>query len=71
MLSKEDLYGTMGIGTDDREDDVFAKSTVDALAARGFAIDEAGLIVLDERTEPALKDVLPALIRGEHADIII
>ena len=35
--------------------------------ARGFALDEADLIVLDERMEPALK-YLPALIRGENDD---
>ena len=65
MLSKEDLYGIMDIGADDRQFDVYAKSTFDALVARGFAFDESDLIVLDERMEPALKDV-PALIRGEN-----
>ena len=62
-VSKESLYKGMQIGLDDRQYDVFAKSTFDALIARGFALDEADLIVLDERMEPALKD-LPALIRG-------
>ena len=59
-LSKEILYGMVGV------DNVFAKSTFDALVARGFAFDEADLdlIVLDERMEPALKD-LSALIRGD------
>ena len=56
----------MNIGTDDREDDVFAKTTFDALVARGFAIDEADVIVLDERMDPALKDLVPAFIRGER-----
>ena len=65
MLSKEDLYGIMDIGADDRQFDVYAKLTFDALVARGFAFDESDLIVLDERMEPALKDV-PALIRGEN-----
>ena len=55
----------MDIGADDRQFDVYAKSTFDALVARGFAFDESDLIVLDERMEPALKDV-PALIRGEN-----
>ena len=63
-VSKEDLYEMMHIGTDDRSGDVYAKSTFDALVARGFAFDEADLIVLDERMEPALKD-LSALIRGD------
>jgi hypothetical protein len=66
-VSKEDLYEGMRIGLDDREFDAFAKSTFDALVARGFSLDEADLIVLDERMEPALKD-LPALIRGESND---
>ena len=63
-ILKERLYDGMNIGRDGRQFDVFAKSTFDALVARGFALDEADLIVLDERMEPALKD-LPALIRGE------
>ncbi len=47
---------------------VYAKSTFDALVARGFAFDETNLlVVLDERIEPALKDI-PALIRGETDD---
>ena len=57
-LSKERLYGMVGV------DNVFAKSTFDALVARGFAFDEADLIVLDERMEPALKE-LSARIRGD------
>ena len=64
-VSKKDLYGLLHIGTDDRSGDVYAKSTFDALVARGFAFDEADLIVLDERMEPALED-LSALIRGEN-----
>jgi len=66
-VSREVLYENLNIGADDREDDIFAKSTFDALVARGFALDEADIIVLDERMEPALKD-LPALIRGETGD---
>ena len=66
-VSKESLYDSMQIGGDDRQYDVFAKSTIDALVARGFALDEADLIVLDERMEPALKG-LPAMIRGETGD---
>ena len=58
----------MNIGTDDRKDDVFTKTTFDALVARGFAIDEADVIVLDERMEPALKDLVSAFIRGEYLD---
>ena len=53
-LSKEDLVEVLPVERDDR---VFAKSTFDALVARGFALDEADLIVLDERMEPALKDL--------------
>ena len=63
-ISEEILYEALEIGNDGRPSDAFAKSTFDALVARGFAFDEADLIVLDERMEPALKD-LPALIRGE------
>ena len=66
-VSREVLYENLNIGADDRPDDIFAKSTFDALVARGFALDEADIIVLDERMEPALKD-LPALIRGETGD---
>ena len=66
-VSKESLYGGVHIGEDYRQYDVYAKSTFDALVARGFAFDEADLIVLDERMEPALRD-LPALIRGETDD---
>ena len=64
-VSKESLYGGMYIGYFGRHYDVYAKSTFDALVTRGFAFDEADLIVLDERTEPALKD-LSTLIRGEN-----
>ena len=53
-LSKEDLDEVLAVGRDGL---VFAKSTFDALVARGFALDEADLIVLDERMEPALKDL--------------
>ena len=63
-VSKEVLYEELLIGNDYRQFDVYAKATFDALVARGFAFDETDLIVLDERIEPALKD-LPALIRGE------
>ena len=66
-VSKGILYEGLSIGYDDRRYDVLAKSTIDALVARGFAFDEADIIVLDERMEPALKD-LPALIRGETGD---
>ena len=64
-VPKNTFYGILGIlsiANDDRQYDIYAKSTFDALVARGFAFDEADLIVLDERMEPALKD-LPALIR--------
>ena len=63
-ITKERLYEELEIGEDDRQYDVYAKSTFDALVARGFAFDEADLIVLDERMDPALKD-LSARIRGE------
>ena len=52
----------MQIGHDGRPFDVFAKSTFDALVARGFAFDEADLIVLDEKIEPALKDLSARII---------
>lgn len=54
-VSKEDLHAVIQIGMSDRHFDVYAKATFDALVARGFALDEADLIVLDERVEPALK----------------
>ena len=63
-VSKESLYDGLLIGEAGRQYDVYAKSTIDALVARGFAFDEADLIVLDETMEPALKD-LPARIRGD------
>ena len=66
-VSKKRLYGDLNIGQVNREFDVYAKSTFDALVTRGFAFDEADLFVLDERMEPALKG-LPALIRGESYD---
>jgi hypothetical protein len=53
-ISKEELYSMMDIGRDDRGCDTIAKTTFDALVARGFAFDEADLIVLDERIEPGL-----------------
>jgi len=56
-VSREELYENLNIGADDRDDDIFAKSTFDALVARGFVLDEADLIVLDERMEPELKDL--------------
>lgn len=52
-----------GIGGKGRYGDVFAKSTVDALIARGFNLDPMDLVILDEETEPALKDELPDQIR--------
>ena len=66
-MSKADLYGEFCIGQDDREYDVFAKCTFDALVSRGFAFDAKDLIVLDERSEPGLKR-LPALIRRTGND---
>jgi hypothetical protein len=62
-VPKNILYDFLLIAEDNRQFDIYAKSTFDAFVARGFAFDEADLIVLDERMEPALKD-LPALIRG-------
>ena len=64
-VSKKDLYIATSIVRDDQlYSNVFAKSTFDALVARGFALDGGDLIVLGERTEPALKDLLE-LIEGE------
>ena len=64
-VSKKDLYMATSIVRDDKLfANVFAKSTFDALVARGFALDEDDVIVLDERTEPALKDPLED-IEGE------
>ena len=55
--SKEDLDKILSIGRDGRK---HKKKTFDALVARGFALGEADLIVLDERMEPALKDLSDA-----------
>ena len=66
-ISKADLYGEFCIGQDDREYDVFAKCTFDALVSRGFAFDAKDLIVLDERSGPGLRR-LPALIRRTGND---
>ena len=65
-ISKEELYYMMDIGMQDRGCDVYAKTTFDALVARGFAFDEADLIVLDERIEPGL-DRLRKEIRREES----
>ena len=58
-MSKEDRDEVLDVGRY-QNDRVFAKSTFDALVARGFALGEADLIVLDERMEPALKDLSDA-----------
>ena len=62
-ISKEDLYERMDIENIWRGENVFTKSTVDALVSRGFAFDENDLIVLDETKEPVLSEI-PSLIRG-------
>ena len=62
-ISQEDLYEKMDIGNMWRSEDIFTKSTIDALVSRGFAFDEKDLIVLDETKEPALSKI-PELIRG-------
>ena len=48
------LYNMLEIGFKDRRNDVFAKGTFDALVARGFPLNKADFILLDERTEPGL-----------------
>ena len=52
-LSREELYRR---GLDWDESSVWAKSTYDALVARGFPIDATNPVV-DERIEPALQQV--------------
>ena len=65
VIPKKEINIRFGIGGVGRYADVFAKSTVDALIARGFNLDPKELIILDEGTEPALKKELPDLIRKE------
>ena len=55
VAPKAAVYDAFLIGEIDREYDVFAKSTFDALVSHGFCLDAADLIVLDEKVEPALK----------------
>ena len=66
-IPKDRLYLRLRIeiGESWEHADVFAKSTVDALIARGFNLDPKDLIILDEETEPVLKKKLPGLIRKE------
>ena len=54
-ISKAVLYKEFRIGQNNREFDVLAKCTFDALVSRRFAFDAKDLIVLDEKTEPGLK----------------
>ena len=65
-ISKKDLYNGMHLGEDERTFDAFAKTTFDALLARGFALDEADLIVLDERMEPALSGLSKRIQEEEN-----
>ena len=57
-IPKDLLYERMRFGTDGRNWDVFCKSTIDSLIARGYPIDPADLIVVDEEQEPALQRII-------------
>lgn len=68
VITKERISSRIGIGNSWRHTTcmgVITKSTVDALSARGFQLDPKDLIVLNEETEPALKDKLPGVIKEE------
>ena len=64
VITKERISSRIGIGNS-LTMGVITKSTVDALSARGFQLDPKDLIVLNEKTEPALKDKLPDVIKEE------
>ena len=55
-VSQEYLYDQLQIGRNDREYDVYDKSTFEFLVSRGFPLAEADLILLDKSKEPALKE---------------
>mmetsp|Transcript_3435 Transcript_3435/g.6637 ORF Transcript_3435/g.6637 Transcript_3435/m.6637 type:complete len:102 (+) Transcript_3435:3-308(+) len=65
-VPREDLYRGLSVGRPGRKYDVWAKSTFDELVSRGFRLDAADFVILDETKEPAL-NALAASIHDEDA----
>ena len=57
-IPKELCYERMGFGMDGRDWDVWCKSAIDSLIARGYPIDPNDLIIVDEEQEPALQRII-------------
>lgn len=57
-ISKSFFYERMRFGTEVRSFDIWCKSTVDSLIARGYPIDPKDLIIVDEEQEPALQRII-------------
>ena len=67
-IPKDLFYERMSFGTKDagREWDVWCKSTVDSLIARGYPIDPKDLIIVDEEQEPAIQRIIQSK-RGSNS----
>ena len=65
-VPREDLYTGLRIASPERKYDVWAKSTFDELVSRGFRLDAADLVIVDETKDPALH-ALAASIHEEDA----
>ena len=57
-IPRDIFYEKMSFGVDGRQWDVYCKSTVDSLIARGYPIDPNDLIIVDETKEPALQRII-------------
>ena len=58
LVTKEALYNALAIGGNEgRRNDVFSKGTVDVLISRGFPLDRADLVIIDETKEPELEEL--------------
>ena len=57
-IPKKLLYERMWFGILGRNWDVWCKSTIDALIARGYPIDPNDLIIVDEEQEPSLQRII-------------
>jgi len=57
-IPKDLFYKQMSFGIEGREWDVWARTTVESLIARGYPIDLEDLIVVDEAQEPALQRII-------------
>ena len=58
IFVKKLFYKKMCFGRDGRQWEVFCKSTVDSLIARGYPINPNDLIIVDEEQEPALQRII-------------